>query len=104
MTAEVDASTTVTTSDQSGLAVAVGRIEEGQKYTKDSLGRIESHLGELGNTVAGHAVILGTVVERLDGHDKVLEQRAPIRIPWTGIVATIATLASLCLALYAFLR
>ena len=80
------------------IALALGRIEGGQTYIKETVAKIESSQNTFGTVQGEHSVILARHDERLEQHESMFKDRAPVRYGWpiiaSFIVAAVATVVS----------
>lgn len=99
--------------DLIGLAGTMGRIEENQRATGETMQRLEraqvagfanidTKFQTVGEVQNEHSVALSGLKERVDAHDRIFEERKPIRQGWaviagsiTGILAVIATVIAI---------
>jgi hypothetical protein len=90
--------------DVTGLAVAIGRIEEGQKYLTTGINEVKTSVGGLVEAQNAQGQRLAKIEEVVNSHDRILLERAPIRVPWTGIGAFIISLGALGVTLFGLLK
>ena len=76
-------------------AIVLGRIEGGQTYIKETLDKAIIKLDVQSDRLAAHDIVLGKHELRLNGHDDVLKERAPRRIPWVAVFAVFVSVGSL---------
>lgn len=91
-----DQSTNITLptgNDLTGLAVAMGRIEQNQINMKDTVDRIDTSVGGLVDTVSKHNARLA-----------VLESQAEPKAPWYIVVGGWSGIAGIAVALWALLH
>lgn len=98
-TNDIDYGQHITAPDLSGLSVAIGRIEERLTNVNDTTNRVEGKIDGVAATVVQHSVKLGQVEQRLNGHDQILADRKPLRIPWTEIASVILTAGAIAFAI-----
>ena len=102
MTDDLTTTTTITgiaVPGNESIAITLGRIEGGQVYIKETVGDIKTTVGTISAEQSNHAILLARHGERLDQHDEILKDRAPVRHGWpivaSVVVAIVAVIASL---------
>ena len=79
------------------LAVSIGIIQADQRYAREGVDKLERASQGLNETVAFHSVKLAEQGGRLDGHDRQLEDRAPVKTSWQSTAMFIIGVASIML-------
>ena len=81
-----------------GIALALGSIEGGQTYIKETVAKIEISQNTFGTVQGEHSVILARHDERLEQHESMFKDRAPVKYGWpiiaSFVVAAVATVVS----------
>lgn len=78
-----------------GMAVTLGRIEESQKYMRDAIDKLDSKVGGVAETVAAHSLSILEVQTKVQAHDRILEDRKPLRTPWPTIGAFVVAVCAI---------
>lgn len=78
-----------------GIALALGRIEGGQTYIKETVAKIEISQNTFGTVQGEHSVILARHGERLDQHDEMFKDRAPIKHGWPVVASLLVAIAAI---------
>ena len=86
------------TTDLTGIAVSIGVIQADQRYVREGVDELKKATNGLNETVAFHSVKLAEHNGRLDGHEKQLEDRAPVKTSWQSTAMFIIGIASTLLS------
>jgi hypothetical protein len=95
---------TAPATDVTGLAVALGRIEEGQRNLKETVGEIKTSVGGIVETLGQHAVDISTLKSRADTAERERDELHAKHQPWYVIVGGISSLTAIALAVWAILH
>lgn len=76
------------------LAVAVGRIEEGQKYVVKTIDEMKDGIDDLRKTVSEHSTDIADLKRKQKDAEDDADKKEARKTPWTAIVALLLAVIS----------
>jgi hypothetical protein len=90
--------------DVTGLAVALGRIEEGQRNLKETIGEIKASVGGISETLGLHAIEISALKGRADAAEKERAEMHARHQPWYVIAGGIGSVTAIAIAAWSLLH
>jgi uncharacterized membrane protein YdcZ (DUF606 family) len=90
--------------DITGLAVALGRIEEGQKNLKEAVGEVKVGVSGITETLGQHAILITTLTNRADAADRNQAELSAKHQPWYVIVGGLSGVTAIAVSIWALIH
>ena len=90
-----------TGNDLTSLAVALGRIELSQNFTRNDVQEIKTSQVGANATLIAHAVKIQEHDSRLNAHDQAIAEGKPVRNSWTAVLSAVVAVVSVVIAVAA---